>query len=155
MGFEVRLAGGTQLDRVVYGLRRVGDQGLGRIMSKQLRAATAPLRKDIKAEVPRAMPSGYAPILSKSLRFRQQIQTTRTTSRVTFRVHADGQRERRDVPTLNRGRLRHPLWGDREYWVDQRVRRGFVDRPIDRWRPEIRRQMDAVVAWVASEIGVR
>lgn len=149
---EVRITGGAQLDKVVYGLRRVGDQGLGRIMAKQLRQATEPLRREIRAEVPKAMPSGYAPVLSKSLRFRQTIQSTRTTSRVVFRVHGAGQRERRDVPTLNRGRLRHPLYGDRGYWVDQRVRRGFVDRPIDRLGPEIRRQMNAVVDWVADEI---
>lgn len=146
------MSGGADLDKVVQGLRRVGDQGLGKQMAKQLRAATEPLRKDIRAEVPKAMPSGYAPILSKSLRFRQSVQPGRTTARVLLRVHADGQRERRDLPALNRGVLRHPVYGDRNRWVAQRVRRGVVDRPVDRLGPEVRRQMAAVVQYVADEI---
>lgn len=152
MGVEVRMAGAAGLDKVVHDLRRLGNRGLGQQMAKGFRAATNPLRKDITAEVPKAMPSGYAPALAKSLRFRQSVQSGRTTARVLLRVHADGQRERRDLPALNQGILRHPVYGNRNRWVAQRVRRGVVDRPVDRLGPEIRRQMDAVVAYVADQL---
>lgn len=152
MGFEVRVTGGADLYAVQRGLRQIGDTGLGKQMAKALRAASAPLRKEIPVEAAKLMPSGYAPVLSRSLRFRQQIKETRWTAQVTLRVHGQGRQERRDVPALNRGKLKHPLFGNRHYWLEQKVRRGFVDRPVDRLGPEIGRQMDAVVDYIADQL---
>lgn len=149
---EVRLTGGAQLHDVRRKLKDIGDKGLGKQMGKALREVTQPLRKEIRAEVPRAMPSGYAPTLSKSLQFRQSVRETRHTARVEFRVYAKGQREKRDVPALNRGRLRKPLFGNRSRWYDQKVRVGFVDRPVDRLGPDIKRQMNAVIDTIADQI---
>jgi len=152
VGFEVRVSS-RDLAGVHRALKQLGDKGLGKQMSKGLLAAGRPLRREIRTEIPKAMPSGYAPVLSKSLRFRQQVKTGRKDARVTIRVHADGQQERRDLPALNRGRLRHPVYGRRRHpWVNQKVRAGVVDRPIDRLAPEIRRQMNAVVDYVADQI---
>ncbi|MEO3923013.1 hypothetical protein ABGB07_03905 [Micromonosporaceae bacterium B7E4] len=152
MGFEVQLAAGD-LASVRRALKQVGDQGLGKQMAKQLRAATRPLAKEIRAEVPKAMPSGYAPVLSKSLRFRQSIKEARQTATVVYRVYADGQTERRDLPTLNRGRLRHPVYGRRRQpWVNQRVRPGVVDRPVDRLAPQVGREMAAVLDYVVDQL---
>lgn len=152
MGMSVRVQGGTQLHTLRQTLREVGDRGLGTQLSRGLRRASQKFQPEVRAEVPKAMPSGYAPTLARSLRFRTQIQESRSTARVLIRVYADGRKERRDVPTLNRGRLRHPVFGRRGNWVDQRVRRGFVDRPVDRLGPEVAREMQTVVDWVADQI---
>jgi hypothetical protein len=154
MGMEVRVET-RDLFTVSRALRKIGDKGLGKQMSKALTDASRELRPAIKASAARLMPhsGGYAAVLSKSLRFRQTVQATRTTARVVFKVHADGRRARRDVPSLNRGRLRKPLYGNRNYWYSQKVRPGFVDRPVDRAAPDIARRMNAVVDWVADQIG--
>ena len=149
---SVRVQGGAQLHTVRQRLREVGDQGLGKQMGRALSRAGKPLAAAVRAEVPKAMPSGYAPTLAKSLRFRTAVQESRSTARVTFRVYGDGRRDRRDVPTLNRGRLRHPVFGRRANWVDQRVRSGFVDRPVDRLAPDVAREMQAVVDYIADQI---
>lgn len=152
MGFEVQLAA-RDLASIRRALKQVGDKGLGKQMAKQLRAATKPLAKEVRAEVPKAMPSGYAPLLSKSLRFRQAIKEGRQTATVVYRVYADGQQERRDLPALNQGRLRHPVYGRRrQAWVNQRVRSGVVDRPVDRLTPEVGREMAAVLDYVADQL---
>lgn len=153
MSFDVKVTGGAELRKVRNRLRQVGDKGLGKEMGKALRAAARPLQPAIRKEAIVAMPSGYGPTLSKSLRFRTAIKETRHTAAVTVRVHGDGRREKRMVPALNRGRLRHPLYGNRGYWYDQRVRPGFVDRPADRLMPEMARQMNAVISYVADQIG--
>ena len=152
MGFEVQFSS-RDLASVTRALKDLGDKGLGKEMGRQLRAATRPLAKEIRAEVPKAMPSGYAPVLSKSLRFRQAVKETQQTARVTYRVYGDGRRERRDVVRLNAGVLRHPVFGRRrDSWVDQRVRKGFVDRPVDRMQPQVTRQMEAVLDYVADQL---
>lgn len=152
---EVRITGGRDLYTVSHALKAIGDKGLGKQMSKALTDASRELRPAIKASAAQLMPhsGGYATVLSRSLRFRQTVHVTRTTGRVVFKVHADGRRERRDVPSLNRGRLRKPLYGNRNRWYDQRVRPGFVDRPVDRLAPDIARKMNAVVDYVADQIG--
>lgn len=155
MGMEVHIGGGADLYAVSRALKGIGAQGLGKQMAKGLQDAAKDLRPAIRASAQQLMPhaGGYAATLSKSLRFRQAVQTSATTARVTFRVHADGRRDRRDVPGLNRGRLRKPLFGNRNRWYNQQVRPGFVDRPVDRLAPEISRRMQAVVDHVADQIG--
>lgn len=153
MGFQVTVSAPRDLASIQKALKQLGDKGLGKEMSKQLVAAGRPLRRELRAEVPKVMPSGYAPVLSKSYRFRQQTKSGRQTAHVVLRLHADGQKERRDLPSLNRGRLRHPVYGRRrQAWVDQKVRAGVVDRPIDRVQPQVRRQMEAVLDYVADQL---
>jgi hypothetical protein len=179
MGMEVRVTGGRDLLAVSKALKKVGDKGLGKQMGKALRDATQPLRRDIKTSAGALLPhsGGYAALMSKSLRFRQQVKETRTTARIAFKVWAVGPREERDVRAVNAGRLRHPVHGKRRYikwrtrpdgtrvripdpgeprlnpWVAQKVRPGFVDRPVDRLAPDIARRMNAVVEYVADQLG--
>lgn len=153
MGFDIKVTGGSDLARVQHRLKLIADQGLGRQMGRQLRAAAAPLDPAVRREAVTAMPSGYWPTLSRSLRFRTAVRDTAYTSEVTVRVYGDGRRQKRQVPALNRGRLRHPLYGNRRHWFDQRVRPGFVDRPADRILPDAARRMQAVIDYVADQIG--
>lgn len=163
---DVRITGAGDLATLQKALRQIGDKGLGRQLSRGLSKATDALPPAIRAEAGTVMPSGYAPVLSRSLRFRRGVKAGRTTAEITYRVYGDGQKERRDVRTLNRGTLRHPVYGRsrrlkrgpkagtiiRNPWAAQKVRSGFVDKPVDRLAPEIRRQMDAVVTDIANQI---
>ena len=149
---SVRVTGSVQLHQIMERLKETGNEGLGKGMAAGLRLAASQLKPAVLAEVPKAMPPGYAPVLSRSLQFRTTVRDFKHVARVTWRVYGDGRREKRDVPSLNRGTLRHPLFGNRQWWVDQRVRRGFVDRPADRLGPEVRRQMQMVIDQVADKI---
>lgn len=153
MGFDVRMSGGAELYRLRTQLKTLGDTGLGKHMDKGFKAAVKPLGPAIKAEVPKAMPSGYAPVLSKSLRFRLASKTKRQSTELRFRTFGEGKQERRDVPALNKGKLRHPVYGKRKKaWVEQKVRSGFVDRPVDGLAPDVRREMQSVIKYVADEL---
>lgn len=149
---SVRITGSAQLHQVMQRLKETGNEGLGKGMAAGLRLAAESLKPAVLAEVPRSMPGRYAAVLSRSLQFRISVRDFKHVARATWRVYGDGRREKRDVPALNRGVLRHPLFGNREYWVDQRVRRGFVDRPADRLAPAVRREMQVVIDKVADKI---
>lgn len=167
MGLSVKVTGSPQLHSLRTRLRETGDKGLGKELGRGLRRAASKFPPAVRAEVPKAMPSGYAPVLARSLRFRLSVRDSRTTSWVTYRVYGDGQKERRDVPRLNAGVLRHPVFGrtrplknHARYratsmanpWVAQKVRKGFVDRPVDRLSGDVAREMRAVVDTIANMI---
>lgn len=148
-------------------LRETGQEGLGKGLAAGLRLAATPLRPSVLAEVGPTMPKGYEETLSRSLTFRTTVRSFKYTARVTWRVYGDGRDERRDVPALNRGTLRHPVYGRTRRvrrhsvyratsipnpWVSQQVKAGFVDRPLRQLGPAVRREMDKVIDQVAAKI---
>lgn len=147
------MTGPANLYSVRQALKQVGATGLGRQMDAGFKAAVKPLGPEIVAEVPKAMPSGYAPVLSRSLTFRLASRTARQSTELRYRVYGDGQTERRDVPALNKGLLRHPVYGRRrKAWVAQKVRPGFVDVPFKRLEPKVRKEMLAVLDSVTAQL---
>lgn len=152
MGFETRMTGGAGLYRLRNQLKQVGNAGLGKQLEAGLKKSVKPLKPAILAEVPKAMPSGYAPALSKSLQFRMSSKTRRQSSELRYKVYGDGQQERRDVPALNKGTLRSPRGKKRLTWVSQSVPTGFVDRPFARVLPAVRKEMQAVIDDVAKQL---
>lgn len=152
MGFDVKMSGGAELFKLKTQLKQLGNAGLGKEMDRGLKAATKPLKPAIEAEIPKAMPSGYAPVLSKSMSYRLASKTKKQSTELRYRVFGDGQQERRDVPTLNKGILRSPRGRRRQTWVAQKVREGFVDKPFERLLPDVRREMNAVLKDVADRL---
>lgn len=98
-------------------------------VAKELRTEVVPKLEPIFAgealtHMPKRM--GYAALLARSIELRTSV---RAKVGMTVHVGAKGKKEGRDVPALNRGVLRHPLFGNRSHWYAQRrgVRKGFVD----------------------------
>lgn len=167
MGIEVDITAGRDLAAVRRALRELGDKGLGKQLSRGLSRAVLPLRQQIRAEAISKMPSGYGPVLSKSLRFRQSTRASRREGQVIERVYGDGQRERRDVVRIDQGILRHPVFGrsrplkrhalwratsKRNPWVAQPVEKGFATGTAERMQSEIGDAMRAVLDEVADKI---
>jgi hypothetical protein len=153
MGFEVKVTGVGNVRATQRRLDAVGSKGLGKQMAAGFRRATAPFKPALQAEAVAAMPSGYGPTLSRSMRLRQAIRGSGTTAEAHLRVFAQGRSKRRALPDLNRGLLRHKLYGNPKFWYSQRVRPGVVDRPADRLIPQAVREMRAVRDYVADQIG--
>lgn len=153
MAFSVSVTGTADLYTLRQRMAAAGQQGLGKPMARALARAAEPVKTAIRAEAVAAMPSGYGPTLSRSLKFRQTAQGSGTTARITLRVYGQGQARRRHIPDLDRGRLRHTRWGDRRHWYTQRVRPGFVSRPADRLLPAAGVEMQQVIDAVARQIG--
>jgi hypothetical protein len=145
MALEVRVTGGAQLRRVAAQIKATGDKGLGREMSAALTKALRPLDEAIAAEASKAMPSGYRPVLTASLRHRRSTRTAARSASVRLTTTGAGRREQRDLPALNAGNLRHPVFGRSRRikrgpragtaqpnpWSVTRVRPGFYDRGIE------------------------
>ncbi|MBI1757976.1 MAG: hypothetical protein HYR62_01890 [Actinobacteria bacterium] len=148
-GFDVRITGADQLATVAKSLKDAGNRDLRRELFRSIQRATKPLKAEVKAEALRVLPNrgGLARMVSRS----RLTTKTRTGRSPGVTIVATG---KIDIGSLDRGRLRHPLFGDREHWYQQEVRphwfTGAIDRDIDHVQAELLAAIDAVARKIGS-----
>lgn len=142
-----RVSGAVELRYIARVVRRQRVAGLKKELAAAQRRAFRPLLPAIKAEAT-TLPSGYAPIMVRSVRLSVRNQALETTAI----VYAKGRIGERDVNAIDAGRLRHPLFGRRGRWFTTRVRAGFVDRPVRRLGNQIANESLDALERVAQEI---
>jgi hypothetical protein len=121
-----RVTGAAELRYVARLVEQQRVAELKKELSKAQRQAFSPLQPAIKTSAAATLPSGYAPVMARAVK----VSVRRRGLTTTAEVYARGRRSDRDVPTVDAGRLRHPLFGNRKSWHTTRVRSGFVDRPV-------------------------
>lgn len=123
--------------RHVQGLITTSPQRLQQDLAVGVRNVVRQIPAEVKAETA-TLPKrgGYAALLAAAIRTTTRV-TTGAVIKAAVTVSAQGRREQRDVSSVNLGRLRHPVWGNRKVWATTRVLPGFVTRPIDRARDRI------------------
>jgi hypothetical protein len=112
-------------------MRAEGRKDLSREMGKALERAAEPVKKAITAEADKVMPSGYRELLTGSLRHRMSRRNGGQQAQVIVRTYADGKKERRDVISLEKGQLRHPLFGRKKVWYVTSITPGFHARGVE------------------------
>ncbi len=142
-GLEVRIDGAASFKKLAAQMRAEGDKDLSRQMGKALAKAAEPVKASIRAEAEKVMPSqgGYRELLTGSLKHRLSRRTGGQRAQLIVTTYAEGQKEKRDVVALNRGNLRHPVFGRSRGgrrgerlanpWAVTRIRSGFHDRGTD------------------------
>lgn len=60
--------------------------------------------------------------------------------------------QRKRGRSLNEGRLRHPVWGNRKVWAEQSVSKDWFDKPIEDDAPKIRAGLQKVMEDIAAKI---
>jgi len=133
---EVQIGGAEQIRALARQLA-AADKGLGREMGRALTKALDPVTKAIDREAELVAPSGYRPTLSRSLRHRRNLRSAAREASVRLITTAKGAAENRDLPAIDAGELRHPVFGRTRKtkrgpkanpWSVTRVRAGFHKR---------------------------
>lgn len=161
MALEIQISGAATLHKVAAQIRAQGSKDLSRQMGTALGKAADPLKVSIRAEAEKTMPGrgGYSAVFSKSLRFRLERRNGAQQARVNLVTYADGQGERRDIRSLEGGRLRHPVFGrgrrikrgptagthKANPWAVTSIRPGFHKRGTDHAMDEAQKQLVDVV----------
>jgi hypothetical protein len=158
MAIEVRVSGAASLHELAARMRAEGQKSLSRQMSSALTKAADPLKAKIKEEASEVMPrdGGYQATFDKSLRFRVGRASQESDADVTLTTYADGTSERRDIRALNKGNLRHPVWGrsrpgarkgerHTNPWAVTTIRSQFWDRGVAGAMDEAEKQMLLVI----------
>ena len=151
MTVDLTITGQRKLDVVAARLDREAKRFQRRISTATRDAVQRSYRPVLVGMTPQFVPNGYAPALSASLKVTTVVSLAQ--GRVTAKVSAPtGGKFGRDVTSLERGTLRHPLFGNRGFWYRQRVRRGFASIPLRAVRPLIVRDIDRELAAISRDV---
>ena len=157
MSLEFRIEGAATLHKVAARIRAEGKKDLAREMGNALSRAADPVKTSIRSEAERTMPKhgGYAAVFSKSLKFRLERRNGAQQATAQLITYASGASERRDIVALNRGKLRHPVFGRGRRlsngshrtnpWAVTSIRAGFHKRGTDHAMGEAQKQLSKVV----------
>ncbi len=147
----VTTRGTDKLNRVAAVLVASGDKDLQRELRRAMSRMTKPMR--------RAGRQGALQILPHRGGLDEHVASTaRITTRVTLKSNGVGVRilgDSRD--NLHRmdeqGIVRHPLFGNRKKWIDERIRPGWFTNPLTLTANDIGpREIDKAISDVAAAL---
>jgi hypothetical protein len=160
--------GGRELRALAIALKKAGDKPMGQRLRRRLTAATDDFAARAKAAFVQAMPQrgGYQAVLEASFRVTVSVRAGSADARVSAIGYADGTKERRDLPRLEKGVLRHPVFGRSRKlsagsragtsianpWATTKVSANMWAQTTDKTWVKVNQQMRAVVDELAAEI---
>ena len=119
------------------------EKSVARNLRKRLREAGKPLADGLLQDGPEGLPSGGG--LADWLR-QSKGAVSMTQTKLQIRLARGG---KHDLGAINRGQLRHPLYGNRRVWVGQSVEAGTYDKAFDKHAeqalPAIERVLDDIM----------
>ena len=119
------------------------EKSVARNLRKRLREAGRPLADGLLQDGPEGLPSGGG--LADWLR-QSKGAVSMTQTKLQIRLARGG---KHDLGAINRGQLRHPLYGNRRVWVGQSVEAGTYDKAFDKHAeqalPAIERVLDDIM----------
>ena len=122
-----------QFVAVAKKLNAQGSQGRGlwRELNTQLKSAAQPMTDVVLRHLSDYLPDQYAKVVRSSMTVRVSRSTKGAGAGLKLIGTAKGIKKKRHLRVINDGTLRHPVYGNPNKWVDQRVRPGFWSQPLD------------------------
>lgn len=140
MPVEVTVRGGDEIAHVARLLRSIDDKELRKDFHAALNRATKPLKAAAQNNAAATLPSrGGLAALVASGSWRTSAKTGRDAG---VRIAVKG---KADLDALDRGTLRHPVFGNRGTWVTQQVTPGWFSKPMEAGAPEVRKELLAAI----------
>jgi hypothetical protein len=147
--FEIR--GSRQLKALGLRLKDASVDGkLRRDMLAGIRAAASEAIPDVRESARSTLPrrGGLAERVAEQPYVVRTSLVGKSGGRVS--IQGKGMKELRDIDA---GRVRHPVYGNRGVWVQQKVTPGFFSTPIKKKAPKVRARISFVMAETARRIG--
>lgn len=145
-GFEIH--GTDQFLRLSKALKDAGRLDMRKELHTALRKAPRRLIPETRREARERLPrrGGLAELVAKAPQ-RVKVTTGRNPGvRITAGKPGSGAR------AAERGRLRHPVFGNRRVWVTQEVTPGWFSEPLQKGAPAVRRDLEHALEVVAERI---
>lgn len=144
---DVVVTGADELYAVAKRLRGA-DKTIRKEMLQAIRTSAKPMLAAARASAAAELPTrgGLNTAVARS-RFSVQTKTAARTAGV--RLKATNPHE---IGAMNRGRLRHPVFGNRRVWATQSITPGWWTKPLEAHAPAVRTAVAAAVARAAVQI---
>lgn len=146
----IRVTGADDLERLGRQLKDIGDKELRRDMLRGIRRATLPIRDDIRDSARQNLPRRGG--LNDWVADRSKVSTRTSTSGKNVGVRIVADKKGSDLAAINRGRLRHPVFGNRKVWVTQMVTAGWFDRGAEKSAAPTQRELVQVFDDIAERL---
>jgi hypothetical protein len=145
--FEV--TGAEDFYRLSKALKAAGRTDLRKELNKSLRAAAKPLIPQTRAAARQMLPKrgGLADAVARVPQ-RVQVRTGQATAGVRIVVG----KNRSAARASNRGLIRHPVFGNRQAWVEQKVPSGWFDDTLRRSGREVLPALEQAMQDVAEKV---
>ena len=124
--FSIKAVKGD-MDKVAKTLKAAGTKEMRTRLRKIMATETKPLRQKIKQSAKDTLPSKGGLNKWAAVTPAQNTDFREKSAGVRIRMSKKGH----DLAALNRGRLRHPLFGNRKFWYQQSIAEGFFTKPIE------------------------
>lgn len=135
MTVSVRVIGAERLGKVARDLKVAGAVDLRRELLQAVRTTAAPLKREVQQAARDQLPAGGG--LNEFVASAKIGVRTRTTGR-SIGVKLQGAKSGHDLEAIDRGRVRHPVYGNRRAWVNQSVSPGWWSKTLERSAPKFR-----------------
>lgn len=149
---ELSVKGAEKFGYLAKALRQTGDKDLRKELYAGISRSVKPLTAAVKAGTQNYFPRRYALELAKSLRVRARRRGGRDPSVRLVGQAKTSRGKERNLAALNRGRLRHPLYGNRGFWYDQAVPPNWWDEPLLEDVDQVREDLVSVLDGIARKL---
>lgn len=150
---DVKVTGAEEFGILARRLKEAGAKDLRKELYAGINRSVKPLRADVKQAAGEQLPGRYADIIATTMKISARKRAAGQNPAIYLVGKAKTSRgSDRDLGSLNRGRLRHPLFGNRKRWYDQRIRPGFWSGTLTADAPKVRQELVEAIQKVARKI---
>lgn len=151
----IHVYGADDIARVAAAVRELGDgRTIPNQMTKRIRRAVPPIRKAVKASALAILPSGNglnAWVAKAGVR--ASVKRGARSAGVLLVSSRRSQGSQSDIRSINRGRTRHPLFGNRGFWFPQTVVPGYFTKAVEGdGLDAFRREVDEAIGAAVREV---
>lgn len=145
MPSALRMTGADDLGKLAADLKQAGRNDLRKEMLRGIRTATRPAVAAVRISAQVRLPRRGG--LAREVAAEQITSRTTTTGRnVGVRI------QRRRGQALEQGRLRHPVFGNRDVWVTQEVSPEWFTRPLEMLEPSVQVALKRVLDNITRDL---
>lgn len=154
MPAEVYFKRGEGFDTLSRKFKAAGVEGKGlrKELAREILRTTKPLKQDAKRNAKAILPKrgGLAAIVARS---NFSTKTRIVGANTGVKIIAKGKGSARGVRQIDAGRVRHPVFGRRGVWANQRVPAGWFSDAMKKGAGKVRDGVQAAVAAVLRKLG--
>lgn len=145
---EVRITGAEEFARLSVRLK-AADKEINREFSSALTRATKPVKADAKKSALAILPKsgGLAARVASS-----RLSVRRSTGGKSIGIRITAGSGKQQLDRIDKGVVKHPVFGNRKAWVSQSVAPGWFTRPMLNSATHVRREMSKAMDDVARKL---
>lgn len=145
---DIKVTGADRLARLGVAIKDAGDKDLRRELMRGMQRAAKPLKTAARTAALQHLPR-HGGLNVRVAQSKFSARTSVAGRNPGLRIVGAGDL---DLPALDRGRLRHPVFGNRRTWVNQQIPAGWFTNAMNAHAPAVRAELIKAIETVATKL---